>query len=681
MSILVSINPKDLTQTEVIKIPTLKVGSKAVIDAQVSKYQPSDAEKNLRAEIIKNFALGNVNMYKPRREFNDLSLISRYSIDKMAFNNYQENDGDPTTGDTSTAWKSRAVKPIIRNKIMSIAAHATARTLFPKIFAYNENDEEQRDAAMVMEDLQEWVADQSNYAKTCLYAVITSLYSPASIVSEEYTETYRAVKKQKDTGGKWVVDYVLDEDLSGFINEVVPVDELYIENFYEREMQRQGWLIRRKVQAYSLLKAKYESKYSNFKYVSSGMQTVFNDANQSFYNVYDTNMRQEMGEEIIFYRKVDDIKIIMVNGVILTDVDNPNPRQDKQYPFTKFGWSIIDEGMCFYYKSLAALLQQEAKIVNTLYQMVMDGTMLSVMPPMANIGGEIISRSVIVPGAVTTLSDPNADLKPITLNQNLKAGYDALFKLEESLDKSSIEPIQEGDTQAGGQTAYEISRLEQNAATVFGLFLHMVGNDLVKPLGKLILGDILQYLTIADVKRIEGVAGGELIYKTFYLQNKESGGKQKTRKIKFDASLPEGEISPDKQLEMSMNVLKEQGGMDSKTQLWKVNPKLIRNYKYMMTVTPDVMNPMSEELIRAFKLEEYDRAINNPILDPEQITRDFLLGAYKDSRKDPDKYFLKQGQQNPLAQMQQNNQQTNPLEMLKQKGLPQAGASAKVLTR
>ena len=678
MSIITTLNPKDQTSVELMKIPTVKSGSKDIINANISKYNPTEQEKAIRAEVLRCFQLGHVNLYKPRREFNDLSLISRYSQDKMAFNNYQENDGDAPNGDVSSAWKSRAVKPIIRNKIMSVAAHATARTLFPKIFAYNDNDEEQRNAAIVIEDLQEWAADQSNYPRTCLYAVITALYSPASIVSQEYAETFRAVKKEKKNG-KWQLEYILDEDLSGFINEVVPVDELYIENFYEREIQRQGWLIRRRVQAYSLLKAKYENKYPNFKYVHPGIQTLLNDANQSFYDVYDINMRQEMGEEIIFYRKVDDLKIIMVNGIVLTDPDNPNPRQDKLYPFAKFGWSIIDEGRCFYYKSLAALLQQEAKIVNTMYQMTMDGTMLSVMPPMANIGGEIISRSVLVPGAVTTLSDPNADLRPITLNQNLKAGYDALFKIEESLDRSSIEPIQEGDTQRGGQTAYEISRLEQNAATVFGLFIHMIGDGLVKPLGKLMIGDILQYLTIGDVNKIEGKVGGELIYKTFYLQNKDSKGKSKTRKIKFDSNLPTEPISPDKQLELSLKVLEEQGGPDAKTELWRVNPTLIRNYKYMLTVSPDTMNPISEELQKAFKLEQFDRMVAHPEIYDPQETGKLLLRAYPETKKDVDMYLNKNPQGITEGALQNN--QSSPLEMMSQKGVPQAASASKAINK
>ncbi len=561
---------------------------------------------------------------------------------------------------------------------MSIAAHATARLLFPKIFAYNQEDEEEEDAATVLETLQEWAADKSNYAKTSLYAILTALWSPSSIVYTDYVETYREVKRGKEK------EVILDEDLSGFIDEVVPRDELYIENWYEPNIQRQGWLLRRKVQSFSLAQAKYAHKYKDFKYVRPGIQIVYDDANQTFYEVYDTNMRQDMVEEITFWRKSDDIKIIMVNGVMLTDPDNENPRNDKMYPFDKFVYSTFDEGRAFDGKSLAFHMTPEAKIVNTLYPMVIDGTYLSIMPPMVNVGGDFIGSDVIIPGAVTTLTDPNADLRPFNIGQNyngVKMGMDALTKVEDSLNEDASDP-KNIDQMPGDTTAYEISVIEKNAATVLGLFIKMIA-DHVRSFGKLRLGDILQYLTIADVQKIAGKSEGELVYKTFYLYNK--GGGLKTRKVKFDTglpdTLPEDTAKSDK-LEMSYRVLEEQGGLESKMELYKVNPTLIRNLKYMITVGPDVLNPMSDELERAFGLEEYDRMIMNPVADQEEAYR-MMLSLYPKTKKDPERYIAKQqpGQMmdpnNPMEMIQQQSKPNNPLQGLR-KGLPQGQPAAPV---
>lgn len=654
-------NPEEVS---LLKIHSTKKNGLDVITDEPSQYQPTKEERDRRAEILFDFTWGHVTMYKPRREFNDLSIISRLSVDKMSFNTYQPNDGDNLEADQVSAWKSRAMKPIIRNKIMSIAAHATARLLFPKIFAYNDQDEEEEDVATVLESLQEWAADRSNYAKTSLYAILTALWSPSSIVYTDYVETYREVKRKKENG-KWVKELMLDEDLSGFVDEVVPRDELYIENWYEPDIQRQGWLIRRKVQSYSLAKDKYARKYPNFKYVKPGIQIVYNDANQLFYEVYDSNMRFEMVEEITYWRKSDDLKICMVNGVMLSEPDNPNPRNDKMYPFDKFVYSTFDEGRAFDGKSLAFHMTPEAKIVNTLYPMVIDGTYLSIMPPMINVGGDVIGSDVIIPGAVTTLTDPNSNLQPLSIGQNyqgLRAGMEALNKVEDSLSEASTEPVEGGADQPGNTTAYEISVIEKNAATVLGLFIKMI-SDHVRNFGKLRINDILQYLTLPEVKMIQGAQASELIYKTFYIYNKGEGSK--TRKIKFTTDMPDHKLSEDEELNASLDILTEEGGLDSKQQLYKVNPALIRNIKYMVTVTPDVLNPMSDELERAFGLEEYDRMIMNPQADQEAAYK-MLLSLYPKTKKDPDKYLMKPQPMLPGLPVQQTN---NPLQPTQ--GLPQ----------
>jgi len=651
MSILTTTQTKKTITAE----PTI-LTPKNVVQGKLeaSQYNPSDEEKEVRAMVLKHFALGYVTMYTPRVEFNDLSVISRMTVDQMAFNTYQSNNGQAAWGDEVQGWRSRAMRPIVRNKCISIAAHATARLIFPKIFAYNETSEEQRDAATVMEDLMEWAADQSNYADTSLYRTITALTDPASIGYTEYSEVYREVKRPK-AGGGYTKEIILDETLSGFQDEVVPVDEFFIENFYEADLQKQGWLIRRKVIGFGLAEAKYKQKYKNFEHVRPGVQILYNDANQSFYQVYDVNMRPYDVEEVTYWNRTLDIKIIIVNGVMLTDHDNPNPRNDKLYPFDKFGYEVINN-RCFYYKSLAFKMQHDAEIINTLYPMIIDASYLNMMPPMVQVGDEIIGSDVIVPGAVTTLQSKDADLRAIQTSNNMTAGLNALAQVEESINESSQEPIQQGQATPGSMTAYEISRLEQNAATVLGLFVKMIAKH-VKDFGRLRMGDILQYLTILDADKI--TANAPLVYKTFLLHNKQSSGGSKTRKIQFTDSLPSDVQTPEQQLEQSYNVLEEQGGTESDVELYKANPVLFRDLTYMLTVSPDVLNPKSEDLERAYDLETYDRLIASPMANQEEALR-LLLTTNSKTKKTPDKYVMQQ-QQDPMGMGGLSAQQMAPI--------------------
>ena len=625
----------------------------------ISQYNPSDEEKTMRAMVLQHFTLGYTTMYTPRVEFNDLSVIQRMTVDQMGFNTYQSNNGQPAWGDEVNAWRSRAVRPVVRNKVVSIAAHATATLVFPKVFAYNDTNDEQQDAAQVIEDLMEWAGDQSNYARTALSRTVSALTDPASIGYTEYAEVYREVKRPDASGG-YTKESILDETLSGFQDHPVSVDELFIENFYEPDIQKQGWLVWRRVISYSLAEAKYRTKYPNFQYVSPGVQILLNDANQAFYQVYDTNMRQTDVEEIVYWNRSLDVKIIMVNGVMLTTPDNPNPRNDKLYPFDKFGYELINN-RCFYYKSLAFKLQHDADIINTLYPMIIDGTYLNLMPPMVQIGDEIIGSDVIVPGAVTNLQAPNADLKAINTSNNLTAGLNALAQVESSITEST-----ESVPNFGGAkiTAYQISLMQQNAATILGLFIQMIAQH-VRDFGKLRLGDILQYLTIAEVDQIVADAG--LVYKTFLLRDKQSNGRTKTRKIEMDGTMSDEPMSGEEQMQASYDALKE--GNINDVEIWKANPRLLRQLKYMLTVSPDALSPRSEDLEKQFDLETYDRAIMNPMADQEEIYR-LLLSTNNKTRKNPDKYIAKQqeNQSGPLAGLTQ--QQMAPVMGPTQKQAP-----------
>lgn len=599
---------------------------KAFEGIEPALWNPTEEERNITADVRLNFGLAYTAMYMPRVEWNDLSTLARDQTDFLAWNVYQPNNGDPWPGDQVSGWRSNAIRPVERNKAISVAAHATARLIFPKIFASDEGSEPQEDAAHVIKDLMEWAGEKYNYAWTMLESVIQALVAPASIGHTEYRCTYRNVKRLVD--GKQVIEKMLDEDQSGFVDTIVPVDQLFIENFFEPDIQKQAWLIWRRVQSNDLLKQKY-GHLPNWKHVREGMQLMYNDANQGFYYVYDPNMRKFVGEEILYYEKQRDLFLVFVNGVILSSFDNPNPREDKLYPFWKFGYEFIRH-QCFYFKSLVFKVSHDANIINTLYPMIIDGTYLNLMPPLINRGGDIITSDVVVPGMVTTLSSPDAQLGPLKMASDLKAGLDAMFKVEESVNQSSEMPA--APDKSGNQTAYEISIREQERNNQLGLFVQMIGS-MVRQYGRLRIGDILQYLTVADADKVTDEA--ELVYKSFVMQAKDVKGKSKFKKIKFDSSM----MGAGSTLDESYKTLKEQGGLNSEVELFRVNPEAIRNLKYSVIISPDVLNPRSEDVERLYGLELYDRAIANPTIDQEAITRELLLKSNPRTARDPDKFI------------------------------------------
>lgn len=602
-----------------------------------SNYSPSINERKCINEILKDFQNGWQTMHLPRPEFNDMSLYQRYIIDMLAFNTYQENDGNPMMEDRLGGWQSQAMRPIIRNAAVSIAAHQTARQLVPKIFAYNQSDEEQEDTAKIMSYLVDWAREQANYPHMALYRNIAALYSPISWGYSEFVEVYQNVKDGKNSDGTWKYKKVLNEDESGFKHVPLACDQVFFPNFYEREVQKQDFIILRRIISYDAAKAKY-GHLENFQHVQPGIIVVMDDANQGYYQVYDSHMRDSDVEEVIRWRKTTDSRDVMVNGVLLSEPYAENPRSDHMYPFEAFYYLPINE-RCIAGKSLVFSLQSDARLANEFYQMISDGTKLNLFPPTVTSGSDKVGLDVIIPGLNIAFSDKDVEINALRTadNQSLQTAMNTLEKIESSLHESSQDPIQQGQAQGKTMTAYEISRIEQNSATVLGLSMKFFTFAHVIPYGKLLLNDILQYMTMPQAEKITGEGG--LLYRTFYAN--EPGKSGKKNKIQFDANLPE-EMSEEEKDAISWMLLKEQGGIKSNTTLWKVNPVLFREHKYKFAVDADVLNPRSAELERAFDLETYDRALGSPVADQEKIFKDLLMASNPKTARNPGDYVMKQ---------------------------------------
>lgn len=628
-----------------VSILTAKKSDKTAV---ISEYQPTDDARQCRAEILEDFRNGWMAMHLPRPEFNDYSLFNRHMIDMMALNSYQENDGQPQLEDRLGGWRSRAMRPLQRNKAISIAAHMTARQLVPKIFAYNDSDDEQEDSAKVMGYLVDWAREQANYPYQALYRTIASLYSPISWGYSEYAQTYRMVKDGKDANGKWTYKPVLDENKSGFQHIPVATDQVFFANFYERDPQEQDFIIWRRIISLDQFHKRYpEAQYPNAKFVKGGVVVTMDDANSGFYDVYDPHMRKYDVEEVVRWRKSTDSKDIMCNGILMTEPWAENPRADHQYPWDSMYYLPINE-RCIAGKSLVFALGPESALLNTQYQTVNDANFLNLFPPTVTSGSDKAGVDVMVPGLNLAFAEKDVTISPLRMatDNTIRTAMEVMQNVEKSLSESSQDPIQQGQSATGpASTAYEISRIEQNAATVLGLTMKFMANMHVIPYGKLLLSDILQYCTVADAVKTNDKG---LVYKAFFV--KEPGQSGKKNKINFDANMPDT-MTDDEKMQMSFDLLIAQGGIKSSTTLWKANPVLFRQQRYMYTIDSDVLNPRSAELTRAFDLETYDRAIMSPVADQEALYKDLLMGSNPKTARDPDTYVAKQPAAAPAGQV------------------------------
>jgi len=594
------------------------------ITNEVSSYQPSVEAKAATSEVMKDYQTGQENQTRPRQEFNDRSILTEIDVNQKAFNSYVP----PKSDDPDMSWRAQTVRPITRNKLISIASHVTATILYPGVFAQNPDDQEDKDSAQVMKDLMQWTIDNSNYPRAFISAVIGMLVDPYTVVNVEYLEVMRKVKEMKEDG-TWTSKEILDEVMSGFCTNILPAKEILFANFYEPNIQRQRFIIRQRYLDHEDAKSLH-SHHANFKYVKPGVLSVFDEGTDTFYNVVDDEMKGIFDHEVTYWNRSQDLELTFVNGVLVCDPEYPNRRKDKKYPFAHGGYEPLGNGTSFCFKSAANKLGSDQDIVDTLYNMILDGTFLSLMPPMALYGSEEVDSSVFIPGMVTSFRDVNTKFETIGPRVDLRAGLETISGVERSMSESGGDAARAGNTQGGTRTAREVLLLEKNAQVALGLFGKMV-RFLVEDIGDLMIGDILQHMTVGEVSEISDV----MAFNSFILPDQNIKGKSVTKKIEFvnPADYPDTS-NEDASLQASFGVLKKEGGMGSDKKLYMVNPEIFRDRKYKTRISADDFNPPSKALEKALSLEAYDRAIQNPTLDQEAVTREFLIDVYRPGQSD-----------------------------------------------
>jgi len=620
----------------------IRDGKGKIIDETISPspYQPSKAIIKITSAIRDDYSTAENNLNKPYEEFNDRSLVIIMNDNQRAFNAYIP----PRSSNPDESWRANTIRPLTRNKIISIAAHVTASIMVPDVFAQNDQDDEDKEAANVMKDLIEWTINNSDYEESFLFAVISALVNPVVVLKAEFTEVMQQVKI-KMANGDMTVKEMVDEVLSGFQTMVVPPDEFLIANVYQYTLQRQRFIIRRKFIEYDEARVTY-GEHENFEFVRPGINTFYTDQEGMFYDQRDTSLDSEV-EEVTYYNRQEDLEVVFVNGIYMGDDNTEANRMSHRdnmdrpkYPYAKSGYEPIDEKHFFYYKSAVSKLGPDQQLVDTLYNMILDGTFLSIMPPINIFGEEDIDTGVVFPGVTNNFSK-STKVEVMETGKNLNAGFNALGMVEKSMAESSQDQLQAGLSPATGRTAFEISQVQENARIQLGLFGKMIAS-LVVDFGGLMVDDILNHMTVGQVEEI--TAGiPRMKFRTFLLPDKTENGRTVSRKIKLTDELFGMELDTDEaKFEASKLTAREQGGLDSGTRLIKVNPALFRKLKFMLTMTADTMLPKNEFLKKALDLEAYDRMITNPLVDAQAVTRDFLVETFADG--DVDKYMKQGGQ-------------------------------------
>lgn len=623
----------------------------------VSTYQPSEEIKKLFMRVQTDYQTAWNLQHRGFDEFDGLSLLDRTKKDQETFGAFVGIEQVPQ----NKQWRWKGRKNTARNKVISILAHIISGMLYPYCVAYNENNEEDVMTAKVMRILVENHLKKAGYEIKFLFMMTSALVNPAVFVEVEYVEALQRIKV-RNADGSYRVEEAVDELLSGINLNIVPIDQILLGDFYTFDNQRQPFMVRVRRISYDEARKIYTGKciidgVDQFDFVRAGNTRVMlaGQENQTLYDIEWTEADPNFVQEATFYYRGEDLEVTFVGGVFIgeaKDVYNSNPFKHRRmsmlgdtwlsipvYPFAKSGFEPLDPaGRFAYYKSACFKEFWDDAGQNKMHQIAFDGTYLDTIKPIFMSGVAKVDSTVMIPGA--TIGMPQgATVTPYQLGPNLQAALTMMREEKADMSESTTDQMMSGATQKG-VTAYAVSKAEQNAKVILGVFGIMVA-DLVKQIGELVMDDIIMHTTVGEVDATVPEAL-RMNYRTIKIKGKE-GGKDVTNKIEFDGSMMGQNLSPEKANDLEWKMFEDAGGMESTHRNYKVNPYKFARHQFALTIDPDmiVSRSMGTDQLkkeRAFNILTDPRVA--PYVDQQAVVDKFVLEEYSDG--DPDEFKKKE---------------------------------------
>lgn len=653
----------------------------APIDAQGNKltesnYQPSQDVMDLFSRCMKDYQVAYNMQHRPFDYFDGVSLLERTRLDQRTFGAFVGAEWVPE----DSRWRWRGRKNTARNKIIGILAQVIAGILFPTVFAVDDQQQDQKMAARVMRIQVGHHLRKARYDIKFLFAVLSALASPAVFVQVEWIEAMQKVKVRMEDGTITVQEAV-DELVSGLNLNIRPVDEIMLGDFYTLPVQTQPHIIDVQRISYDAARSRFADRFFEkstgkdlFDYVQAGKTRVViaGQEKQVLFDIEWTEADANFVQVLTFKYRPEDLEVVWVGGVFMgneEDIYNGNPFSHRRmavvfdeqgnpqwgsvpvYNIAKTGFEPIDpSGRFAYYKSAAFKEFWEDDSINHAYRLLQDGMTLDVIKPVMLSGVSRVDGSVIAPGAVTAMPDPQARAVPYSIGPNLAAAMQVLQQNEKDISESTIAAILQGSIQ-GRQTAFAVNAAVASAKTMLGVFGLMVA-DLVMQIGDLTIDCIIQNCTMGMIDTsVPGALG--MKYKS-YLAKSEEHGQEITHKITYTDRYFGKQMSEDEIRQREYELWNDAGGKDLKQHIWEVNPYAISRMLYQTFVDADKM------IVRSIGGDKDQKRISfemltdpriAPFIDLEAVANDFVIDEY--GGNDPDRYRKKGGnpQENQGAMM------------------------------
>jgi len=172
-------------------------------------------------------------------------------------------------------------------------------------------------------------------------------------------------------------------------------------------------------------------------------------------------------ELVHFYEKTTDTYLIVANGVLLTEPDNPIMFDHKDYPFSVMRYETMAPDF-FYGKSLPQKIVSPQDVYNELTNVMLDRARMSSMPALVTSLTSEIEEDEVGSFQIIQTADPNG-LRELNFSANQPGDIQIAEGLRGAIDRSTVDSSVSGEV--SGETATAILQARSANIQNLGLFL------------------------------------------------------------------------------------------------------------------------------------------------------------------------------------------------------------------
>jgi hypothetical protein len=620
---------------------------------QISVWVASESERRDIKTIVNDYTKGRSVIMKNYNQFNGRSLYQCIDDWQKRWNGYIPG-GNPLLTDT----QSRVFLNITRNLVISYLAKIAQQPPDPKVDAVNKKSGLGFiQLGNALQDLNTNSLNNENGDARYFEAALECATKGTVIVYEGYAKTEQDVPIIEDfdpvTGEvSWKKGVLTTFD--DCFQQLVPIEDLYIPNPYQADIQKQPFVIWRTITTKVEAEKEY-GHYKNFEFVVPGNYQIMGEIDPgTFYrNAITTTIEANQVEIVRWYNRSKNKHIVMINGIIV--YSGPIPFKHCKYPFAKTIFEPFDNYF-FWGAGFPNKIMGEQDLVNTLFNMGADKTFGSLLP--TGISSDVddwIDDDVMEVNKFRKVGDINKwkvfEMPPVNSGEMNMLQQAVSFMKENA---GTYGGAQQFSPRGGKVTKQQLMLQEQQAQQSMSIPAGFM-EDLERDRTELRVKNMLQFYSIPRIDRITDPNGKEvekLAYRDIRVENVSlADGRKGTRVIKLVADTLDNEDEREK-TKSSLDVIEHRGNMNGEpTEAVAIDVDTFQDFDYKVQIVRGSTFKRNHLLDQAVRHDYANWRLSLMQLVP--VDAQALVDWVDESHEiDPDQFKPKPGQQGPGGQPQ-----------------------------